>query len=143
MKKHLLTATIFLFFAQFVSAQNFKGQWKGSFIDRSSTYTGWGGDKCDYVLELEVSDKIVTGYSYTYFTQGGRKYYTICTLKGTVNKAQKYIEVKEIVRTKTNVPDHIHNCLQIHKLTYYKQGDTESLEGSWVPAPDQERVVSG
>ena len=138
MAKYLLPVAVFLLLTTFVSAQDFKGQWKGSFVDRSSTNTGWGGDKCDYVLELEVNDKIVTGYSYTYYTQGGRKYYTICTLKGTVNKAQKYIEVKEIVRTKTNVPDRIHNCFQIHKLTYYKQGDTESLEGSWVPAPDQE-----
>lgn len=138
MKKNLLTIASFLFFSCFVSAQNFKGQWKGSFIDKSSSFSGWGGDKCDYVLELEVSGKTVSGYSYTYFSDGGKKYYTICALKGFINKAEKYLEVKEVVRTKTNVPDRIRNCFQIHKLTYFKQGETESLEGSWVPAPGQE-----
>ena len=107
-------------------------------MDKSSSYSGWGGNKCDYVLELEVNDKTVTGYSYTYFSEAGKKYYTICTLKGFINKTEKYIEVKEVVRTKTNVPDRIRNCFQVHKLTYFKQGETESLEGSWVPAPDQE-----
>ena len=138
MAKYLLLIAGFLLFTNFISAQNFKGQWKGSFLDKSSSYSGWGGGKCDYVIELEVSGKTVTGYSYTYFTDGGKKYYTICTLKGIVNKAQKYLEVKEVVRTKTNVPDRIRNCFQIHKLTYFKQGETETLEGSWVPAPDQD-----
>ena len=113
-------------------------QWEGVFLDKSTSFVGFGGDKCDYVLELEVSGKTVSGYSYTYFTDAGKRYYTICSLKGFINKAQKYIEVREMVRTKTNVPDHIRNCFQVHKLTYFKEGDTESLEGNWVPAPDQE-----
>jgi len=138
MKKHLLSCCIFLLFTNFSQAQDFKGQWKGSFLDKSSSYGGWGGDKCDYVLELEVNGKTVSGYSYTYFTDAGKKYYTICSLKGFINKAQKYIEVREVVRTKTNVPERIRNCFQVHKLTYFKQGETESLEGTWVPAPEQE-----
>ncbi|MEJ7625900.1 MAG: hypothetical protein WKF35_03470 [Ferruginibacter sp.] len=120
-----------------VSAQNFKGQWKGEFVDKSTSFENWGGDRCDYVLELESIGNKVSGFSYTYFSEGGKKFYTICKLEGFINKSKKYIEVKETERTKTNVPVNIRNCFQTHKLTYVKQGDTETLEGSWVPAPRQ------
>lgn len=137
MNKYLLLVSLFLWIAYAGFAQNFKGQWKGTFLDKSTSFVGWGGDRCDYVLELEVSGKDVKGYSYTYFTDGGKKYYTICSLKGFINKPGKYIEIRETVRTKTNVPNTIRNCFQVHKLTYNKQDDTEILEGSWVPAPGQ------
>ncbi|MEO6583892.1 MAG: hypothetical protein ABIO05_06185, partial [Ferruginibacter sp.] len=40
-------------------------------------------------------------------------------------------------RTKTNVPLHIRNCFQTHRLTYAKEGTAEVLNGNWVPAPNQ------
>lgn len=119
-------------------SQNFTGQWKGEFVDKSTSFTGWGGDRCEYVLELESSGNKVSGYSYTYFSEGGKRFYTICKLSGTINKASKSIEVKETERTKTNVPVTIRNCFQIHRLTYFQKGDELSLEGSWVPVPNQE-----
>ena len=138
MNRYLFSVVFFLLINSCISAQNFSGQWKGTFLDKSTSFVGFGGDKCDYVLELEVSGKEVSGYSYTYFTDGGKKYYTICTLKGFIDRSKKYLEVTEVVRTKTNVPDRIRNCFQVHKLNYTKVGDTESLEGSWQPAPNQE-----
>jgi len=137
MKRNLLFGIIASLFFQFTSAQDFTGQWKGSFIDKSSSSPGWGGNRCDYVLELEVSGTTVSGYSYTYFSEGGQKFYTICSLSGFVNKAEKYVEIREIKRTKTNVPKTIRNCFQVHKLTYTKEDGNEILHGSWVPAPDQ------
>ena len=137
MQKFILLLLL-IFFASQLSAQNFTGQWKGEFIDKSTSFTGWGGDRCEYVLELECSGNKVTGYSYTYFSDGGKRYYTICKLNGTINKASKSIEVKETERTKTNVPVTIRNCFQIHRLTYFQKGDDLSLEGSWVPVPNQE-----
>lgn len=118
-------------------AQNFTGQWKGEFLDKSSAYVGMDGDKCEYVLELEVNGTSVSGSSYTYFTDEGKRYYTICKLEGYVDKKRKYIEVKETERTKTNVPINIRNCFQVHKLTYFKQGNVETIEGKWEPAPNQ------
>ena len=119
-------------------AQNFTGQWKGQFTDKSTSFVGWGGDRCDYVLELECKGQSVTGYSYTYFNEAGKRFYTICKLTGVLNKATKSIEVWEIERTKTNVPNTIRNCFQIHHLTYSKQGEDQVLEGTWTPAPNQE-----
>ncbi len=133
--------TIQLFFTVLftfqATAQNFTGQWKGQFTDKSTAFVGWEGSRCEYVLELECKGKNVTGYSYTYYTEGGKRYYTICKLIGTINKASKYIEVVETERTKTNVPPTIRNCFQVHRLTYFQQGEDQTLEGSWIPAPKQ------
>lgn len=136
--KKIVPLILLLFTTSLLKAQNFTGQWKGEFIDKSTSFTGWGGDRCEYVLELECTGNNVSGYSYTYFSDGGKRYYTICKLSGTINKASKSIEVRETERTKTNVPITIRNCFQIHKLTYFQKGDELSLEGSWVPVPNQE-----
>ncbi len=136
--------SLLLFFAltfsfNLIFAQNFTGQWKGSFSDDSGPATNWAGNDCDYVLEIEAKGTDVTGYSYTYFTAGGKKYYTICEIAGFVNNKSRYIEVRETKRIKTNVPFNIRNCLQVHKLTYFKEGDNETLDGNWVPVPDSEK----
>ncbi|MEP6711477.1 MAG: hypothetical protein ABJA37_03625 [Ferruginibacter sp.] len=137
MKKRLLSVIFFLFFSLCMFAQNFSGQWKGVFFDKSVSFVGFGGNQCDYVLDLECKGKAVTGYSYTYFTDGGKRYYTICKLEGFLDKKKKYIEVKETERTKTNVPAEVRNCFQIHQLTYTKIDNEETLQGTWIPVPNQ------
>ena len=133
-----LFALLFLsLIAQFSNAQNISGQWKGNFIDKSSARGTYAGDKCEYVLELDVQGSSVMGTTYTYFTEGGKRFYTICKLEGTYDAKKKFLEIKETERTKTNIPSNINNCFQIHKLTYFKQGDVETLEGNWDPAPNQ------
>lgn len=121
-----------------LQAQNLNGQWRGSFIDGSTAFAGFGGQKIVYVLELEIHDNTINGYSYTYFSEGEKKYYTICKVKGMLNKAAKELEVKEYERTKFNTPPEFHNCFQVHKLKYSKDTpEEESLQGTWIPAPDQ------
>ena len=136
--KIFFTLLFFYFFSFSLKAQNFNGQWKGGFVDNSTSFIGFGGEKIDYVLELESHGTEVTGYSYTYFSDQGKRYYTICKLRGTVNKSTKEIVVTEYERTKFNTPPEISNCFQTHRLKYVKESaDTESLQGSWVPAPNQ------
>ncbi len=128
----------FLFFQISVNAQGFNGQWKGGFTDNSSGFIGYGNDKIDYVLEIECHGEVVSGYSYTYFTGGAKRYYTICKLRGTLNKATKEIVVTEFERTKYNTPPEFRNCFQTHKLKYSKDSaDVETLHGMWIPAPNQ------
>jgi len=132
------TLFIFSFFIFSAKAQNINGQWKGSFIDNSTSFMGFAGQKIDYVLELECSGIQVTGYSYTYFTENGKQYYTICKLKGALNTATKDIVVTEFERTKFNTPPDFSNCFQTHRLKYSKENsDSEKLQGTWIPAPDQ------
>jgi hypothetical protein len=133
----ILIGLMFIFCVNKTHAQNFKGQWKGSFIDKSTTAFNWGGDKCDYVVDLEGSGDNIKGYTYTYFTDGGKKYYTICKLKGFFDSQKKYVEITETERTKTNVPVNISNSFQVHKLKWRKEDGHEYLEGTWTPAPGQ------
>ena len=51
----------------------------------------------------------------------GKRYYTICKLRGTINKLTKEIIVTEFERTKFNTPPDIRNCFQTHKLKYVKE----------------------
>lgn len=132
----LLFGSLFCFA---LKAQNFNGQWKGGFVDNSSGFIGLGGDKIDYVLELECRGTEITGYSYTYFSEGSKRYYTICKLTGRLNKAAKEIVITEFERTKYNTPPNFRNCFQTHRLRYVKdEEDIESLDGTWTPAPNQE-----
>jgi len=136
--KIFFTLLLFCFFVFPVEAQNCNGQWKGGFVDNRTSFIGFGGEKIDYVLELESKGNQVTGYSYTYFTESGKRYYTICKVRGTINRATKEIVVTEYERTKYNTPPEISNCFQTHKLKYVKENsDTEALQGTWIPAPNQ------
>ena len=141
--RKLITLLFFIANIFFCNAQNFQGQWKGSFVDKSTSMGSWSGDRCDYVLDLEVNGKNVTGYSYTYFSNGGNKYYTICRLEGNADRKRKYIEITEIARTKTNIPVNISNSFQVHKLTWRKEGENEILEGTWLPAAGQDTKNTG
>jgi hypothetical protein len=133
MKKNLLFIVSLVLFLT-ASSQDFSGQWKGIFTDKSSPLSS---GQCTYVLDLECNGTTVTGASYTYSSEGGKDYYSICTVTGTIDTKQKYIEVRETARTKTNWPVNIGNCLQVHRLTYFKKGDSAILKGDWIPAPGQ------
>lgn len=122
-----------------LSAQNFNGQWKGGFNETSYGFSGLEGNDIDYVLEIQTSGSNVSGYSYTYFSEGRKKYYTICKLSGSVDKSTGQIIVTEIERVKFNTPPGFRNCFQTHKLYYVKDsGDVETLQGTWMPAPNQD-----
>jgi hypothetical protein len=117
---------------------NFNGQWKGGFDETAYGYSGLGGNDIVYVLELNTEGSHVSGYSYTYFQEGNKKYYTICRLTGTLNEENKEVVVTEIERTKFNTPPNFQNCFQTHRLHYEKDsGDIEVLRGTWIPAPNQ------
>ena len=119
-------------------AINFNGQWKGGFDETSYGFSGLGGNDIVYVLELNTNGDRVSGYSYTYFQEGNKKYYTICRLTGSLNRDTKEIVVTEIERTKFNTPPNFQNCFQTHRLHYERDsGDMEVLKGTWVPAPNQ------
>ena len=130
---------ILLFISSTLAAQNFEGQWKGSFNETSYGFSGLEGDRIDYVLELQTQGSEVSGYSYTYFNEGPKRYYTICKLTGTLNRTTKDIVVTETERVKYNTPPGFQNCFQTHKLHYVEDsGDVETLRGTWIPAPNQD-----
>ena len=132
--RHLVFCSLVILLALATHAQNFEGQWKGSFAAVDSSEVD------DYVLELQVVGKNeVSGYSYTYFYLTGQSYFTICRVTGTIDHASKTVTVTEIEKIKGNTPPRIQDCLQTHILTYYKGAGGETLEGRWKPAPGFDR----
>jgi hypothetical protein len=126
---------IFSFFiALNTFSQKIDGQWRGFFNSRGDIVLS-GSNTTEYVLELDINGTEVSGYSYSYFQ--GRKYYVICSLKGTYFKGSKSIRVTETARIKGNTPPDFTDCLQVHYLSYEKDGSLEKLDGRWEQAPNQ------
>ncbi|MFT3681320.1 MAG: hypothetical protein QM791_13670 [Ferruginibacter sp.] len=115
-------------------SQKINGQWRGHFDSRGDIVLT-GNNNTEYVLELEINGSVVSGYSYSYFQ--GRRYYVICSIKGTYTKSTKSIKVIETARIKGNTPPDFIDCLQIHYLTYEKNGNEELLKGRWEEVPEQ------
>ncbi len=134
MKKNLLIVLIMLLINNISIAQKINGQWRGFFNSKGDIVLS-GGENTEYVLEIEIKDSNITGYSYTYFQD--RKYYVICSLTGTYYKSTKSMRVTETAKVKGSTPLNWSDCLQTHILTYQKQGDTEEMKGSWRTAPGQ------
>lgn len=128
---YLLAACLILSLSSVsVKAQNISGQWIGRFTSEEDP----GGGGTDYVLEIELNGNELSGYSYTYFSIAGKRYFVICRLKGSYDKGSKSVVVNEIETIKTNTPPDFDNCHQSHELTYLKQKDKESLVGKWKPS---------
>ena len=91
-----------LLFTCSVSAHNLTGQWRGSFNSAGNVIAKEGDT--EYVLELDIEGKNVTGYSYSYFNYYPKKYYVICRLEGTYDADSKSVVVNEEERIKGNTP---------------------------------------
>ncbi|MEY2596268.1 MAG: hypothetical protein RI965_1540 [Bacteroidota bacterium] len=113
-----------------VIAQKLSGQWIGSFTSKEDPSDA----QTEYVLEIDVNGSNITGYSYTYFPIAGKRYFVICKLKGNYEAGSKSLTITETEKIKSNTPPDFQNCLQIHSLSYFKQGNKETLEGKWGPA---------
>ncbi len=113
------------------TAQLLTGQWHGKFWDMSL-----GSNKIEsvkYVLDLQQNGKRVTGTSYTYFTDEGSNYYSICTVAGEYDYAQKKLVFAETKRIKTNYPGNAEG-LQIHHLNFTNGTGVDVLMGDWKDA---------
>lgn len=133
----LLLFTLLGFFSLTLNAQKYSGQWSGSFDAK-----GQDG-ATEYVLEIEATGNSFTGTSITYFIYSGKKYYTVCEIKGTIDKASKTLTSTEIIVIKKNTPADQKDCLQTHILTYFRKGETEELAGVWKGARVEDKCGTG
>ncbi|MBX9784610.1 MAG: hypothetical protein K2X48_15070 [Chitinophagaceae bacterium] len=128
---------IFTFCASASFAQKYSGQWSGSF-------DALGDERrTEYVLEIEAKGNTFEGTSTTYFIIGGKRYYTICAIKGTIDPAGKSLISTETSRIKANTPPDFKDCFQVHMLTYFRKGDTEELVGTWKGARKEDVCGTG
>lgn len=142
-RHNVFLTTVIAFFLTIFStdanSQKLSGQWIGEFGDATDAR----GVKTTYVLEMEVNGQQISGYSYTYFTISGKRYYVICKLKGQFDQGSKSLLVNEVENIKSNTPPDFQNCLQSHQLTYFKQKDKEVLLGKWKPFEKGSNCGSG
>lgn len=136
MTKQFLTLIFFLISAN-LFAQKWSGQWSGSFDEKNDPRP------TEYVLEIEANGNNFTGTSITYFSYDGKRYYTICEIKGTIDPGSKTLVSTETKVIKKNTPPEQSDCLQIHTLTYFKKGDEEQLVGTWKPATPGQKCGTG
>lgn len=127
----------FSFVSLSLPAQKFSGQWSGSFDALGDS------SRTEYVLEIEANGNSFEGTSITYFIIGGKRFYTICAIKGKIDPGTKTITSTEVTKVKANTPAWFSDCFQTHVLTYYKKGDTEQLVGSWKSARKEDRCGAG
>ncbi|MFY7840090.1 MAG: hypothetical protein ACOVP7_07420 [Lacibacter sp.] len=136
MRQILLLA--FLFSTTQLFAQKYSGQWTGSFNSKNEP-----GSNTEYVLEIEARGNSFTGTSTTYFNYAGKRYYTICEIKGTIDPGSKTLTSTEVKVIKKNTPPDQIDCLQMHTLTYFRKGETEELSGTWKGARDMDKCGIG
>lgn len=137
MKKQFFLFAFLLCATQLV-AQKYSGQWTGSFASKDEP-----NSRTEYVLEIEAKANSFTGTSTTYFMDNGKRFYTICEIKGTIDQGSKTLTSTEIKVIKKNTPPEQRDCLQIHTLTYFRQGETEELSGTWKGARDIDKCGVG
>ena len=80
---------IFLLISSSLVHRILTGSGKVALMKPVMAFPGLMGNSIDYVLELQTTGSNVSGFSYTYFNEGPKRYYTICKLTGTVNNSQK------------------------------------------------------
>ena len=139
MKRVLILFIVFLITTASY-AQKIDGQWRGYFNSNGDIVTSAGGNT-EYVLEISIDGTDVTGYSYSYFQD--RRYFVICSIKGTYNKSDKTMLVTETARIKGVTPPGQGDCLQTHFLQYQKIAGAEQLVGRWKSAPGQNDCGTG
>jgi hypothetical protein len=128
---------IFLLLTAALNAQKYSGQWSGAFDAAGDPST------TEYVLEIDVKGNSFEGTSTTYFIISGKRYYTICAIRGTIDPGSKTLVSTEISVVKKNTPEWFRDCFQIHSLTYFRKGDTEELSGTWKAARKEDNCGTG
>lgn len=118
-------------------AQNLDGQWRGSFTDMSASKQA-STPPTEYILEFSSHGTNITGSSYTYYYENGKKVYSICTIAGTLNRQKKTLVIKETKRIKTNQPGN-ETGFQKHTLYYTENKNEQMLQGKWEDA----KIYSG
>ncbi len=124
MKYKLLFAASLLAFS-FVHAQNMMGIWRGYF------YTGLGMNREKYNYEVQLNqlpNKALRGVAYSYHLT---TFYGKALLKGVYQENTKNIIFKEDTLVELRAGYNSSACLFTCYLDYHKDGNIESLEGTF------------
>lgn len=105
------------------AAQDVNGFWKGTL-----TMTGGCFPVNNIELQIHVSGNTITGDSYHYLDVDN---YVKKKFQGTYNPALKQVVLNEGLVTTFKIPAHCKPCIKNYTLVYSKNGNEETLSGSW------------
>jgi len=123
MVKILLALSFLITAVTFQSvAQDISGYWKGTLSMR--------GCFPENNIELQINAKgdLVAGDSYHYQDIDN---YVKKNFKGSFDRASKKLTVQEGIVTTYHIPQRCVICVKNFELTYYREGNKETLKGYW------------
>jgi len=105
------------------AAQDVSGFWKGTL-----TMTGGCFPVNNIELQIHTLSNTITGDSYHYLDVDN---YVKKKFQGFYNPAQKQVVLNEGMVTTFKIPAHCKPCIKNYRLVYSKNGNEETLSGSW------------
>ena len=120
----ILLALSFLFTAvTFQSAaQDISGYWKGSLTMRGCF------PENNIELQITANGKVLIGDSYHYQDIDN---YVKKSFKGSYDRSTKKLSLQEGIVTTYHIPQRCVICVKNFDLTYYREGNKETLKGYW------------
>jgi hypothetical protein len=104
-------------------AQDVGGFWKGTL-----TMTGGCFPVNNIELQIHIEGAELTGNSYHYLDVDN---YVKKKFQGSYDLSQKKLVLNEGLVTTFKIPAHCKPCIKNYTLVYSKNGNTETLSGSW------------
>jgi hypothetical protein len=123
-KRQLLIGFILLLGTSSTFSQNLNGFWKGNLTFQSSSCF----PQNNLELQISINGNIVTGDSYHYLDINN---YVKKKLSGIYNGKMISLSIQEGVVTTFKIPSTCSVCIKHYQLSYSKDGDTETLSGTW------------
>ena len=124
--KQLIAAAGFLLLPLFIFSQDITGLWKGTMINDSTKTT------LPYELLIKKEKGKYTGFSHSWFSIGGEKYYGIKKVKVSVAKDGKIV-IKDAEMLENNYPGQpVKNIHQLNVLDLVNGENETTLDGLFV-----------
>lgn len=123
MKKHLTIMLILCLGCTYGITQNVNGFWKGTLTMTSGCFP-----VNNIELQIDLTGNEMHGASYHYLDIN---YYVKKKFGGTYYPDTKKLFVREGAVTTFKIPEHCKVCIKNYELVYSRNGDLETLSGTW------------
>ena len=112
---------LLLFCCTRLNAQDISGIWKGELTMVSGCFPVNN-------IEIQITKGVVQGNSYHYQDV---HYYVKKKLSGNWDAQRKKLVLNEGIVNTFKIPSHCKVCIKNYDLVYSRQGDVETLTGTW------------
>jgi len=141
--KWMYTLPFFLLASLSSHAQKLTGIWRGTFVQKN--YDPFAGrfvdDRYRYEIQInQLDDHTIEGVTYSY---KNTVFYGKATFHGMYTQNTRNVLLKEIKMLELKISDKSEACLMTCYLDYAKEGDTETLTGTYTSVNETEKTDCG